>query len=400
MGYNQTGWGFETCDRIYVDLRSNIKTCSFKDEFADFDYRCSNEGACTYEPKKDRYVCDYDLWKINKATLKTAYLAEGTEDQDQCSMTVNILSDPTYKDRLATPLDVRCINPSGSTNTVMAEFGDLNRASGLVQVWAQLRGTFMDTVGYWYGELTLEGTRPSMNEFSAMGKNYVTQQSQTVGAGETLEICKGTSVNLKWGTQHASDVTVFVGSPQKVYRSISGNETFTPAVNTNIYIGGAGYAGYEYKQFFFEDPINIKLHDCGECNPALSNPSGTNNACIAKYPGEGRFCCNVNVCNACGGGTHMACNNNNACVSVSGGGNDECSSDANCGDQIPTPIPPIPTGSLEVKITMNGQEITDPVSVNYRVLGPQSINDNQAPKIFSNIEVGTYNVSYVDSGQF
>ncbi|MDD2661897.1 MAG: hypothetical protein PHY54_19810 [Methylococcales bacterium] len=395
--------GWRTCENIFVQLRSNIKICTFGIEDADFNFTC-NQDACTYAPKPHSFVCNYDLWKINKTILKTASLAEGIDDQDQCSMTTNILSGSS-KIRLATPPDVRCIDTSGNTNTVIAEFGDLNKPSGLAQVWVQLRGKTFDGVGHWYGELTLEGTRPSMGGFSATADDYATGKPVKVGAGGTLNICKDESVRLKWTTLHTSDATVFVGSPQAVYHGTAGDKTFTPAVTTNIYIGASGYAGQEYKEFLFEDPISIVLHDCsGGPSPWVSigaNPNTIN-------PGESSTLTwtsgNVTSCQAVGNASDWTggkTKNGNATVTPSStrwyeikctDGTTEVRDDAKVKVNGP------PAGSLNVKIFLDGVEITNATDVSFDLLGSETINVSEAPKTISDVPAGTYNLGSVSGG--
>ena len=393
---------WRTCENIFVQLRSNIKICTFGIDDPDFNFGC-NENGCTYAPKPRSFVCNYDLWKINKAILKTASLAEGTDDQDQCSMTTNILSGSS-KIRLATPPDVRCIDTSGNTNTVIAEFGDLNKPSGLAQVWVQLRGKTFDGVGHWYGELTLEGTRPSMDGFSATADDYATGKPVKVGAGGTLNICKDESVRLKWTTLHTSDVTVFVGSPQAVYHGTAGDKTFTPAVTTNIYIGASGYAGQEYEEFFFEDPISIVLHDCdGEPQPWVEIDAQPDFIDVGGSSTLTWNSGNTTSCRAVGNisdwkgekpkkGTAVVTTNSTRWYEI------ECTNGTtDVTDKTRVKVNGLPTGNINVKVRLNGVEVPTPVDLSVDMTGPETINISEAPQTLEAI-AGTYNLKYNSGG--
>jgi hypothetical protein len=199
-------------------------------------------------------------------------------------------------------------------------------------------------------------------------------------------------VTIAWGSMDGADKFQLLGTDGGSWVPVGTNGSVgdIPQDTTTYYLQYRGYTG-EGTWFMLEGPITVDPIDCGECDPTLSNPSGTNDACIAKYPGGGRSCCNINVCNACGGGTHMACNNRNRCVSVSGGGNDRCSSDTDC-------VAPVAVGDLNIKIRLNGVEITTPTNVNFDITGPKTININSAPQNLSDVAIGTYNLIYNSGG--
>jgi hypothetical protein len=389
-------------------LRSNIKICTFKDDNEHFDFACDVDS-CHWQPKANSYVCGYDVWKIKRAELKTAYLNEGTQECNQCQMTLKILSGSSKIERATPPLEY-CIQCNGDTNIVSAEFDDSSKSSGLVEVRAELNPRFLDQVGTWYGELYLEGTRPGIEKFEASGKNYATGQQQKVVSGQTLEICEGEQVSLKWNTSDAMQTHVYVGSPQAEYTSGNGNQSFTPTVNTNIYISVSGYAGKEYIEFLFKDPINITLHSCSgsggsspwvdiDANPTTINQGETST--LTWTSGNTTSCWAVGNSSDWNGDKLV---NGSAVVTPSSTRyyGIRCTDDTtNVTDDVQINVnggPLVPVGSLNVKIFLDDVEITNVTDVSFNLTEAETITVTEAPQTISDVPAGTYILGNVTGG--
>jgi len=267
-------------------LSGEKKMCSIKsgDNIDDnFENNCA-QGYCYWKPKMNTFVCDAELFKINKATLTTTHFPEGNDDAEQCNMAVHILSDSDsgYTVQASPTETYPCVDKDkdGKPLDVSVDFNNPDLPSGAVKWTSDLYGRgefpYFDLVGPWEGKLTLVGTRPSVDEFTLTGVDYNTKQSTTVKAGQTLNVCKNSSVVLNWKISDSSGSRVFIGSPERniAVGNGAGIESFTPVVDSNVILSVYGFAGRKYKEHFYTDDIKIKLFDCqGEGVSLTANPS-------------------------------------------------------------------------------------------------------------------------------
>lgn len=396
-----------TCSHFYTLVTNQACKITKRGDVIDkFEFKVTQDEII-YIPKPGYYDCDNWKWKINKATLTTTSWPEGSDDDDQCLMRVNIIKSLETQVALTTPTEKYCTNFAGvpGSTKVETDFNDLTQPSGAVNVIVDLHGKGGDPVGPWEGKLILEGTRPSAKVFQATAKNYATGQTETVGANKTLEICKGESVTLKWAAEHSSDAVVFIGSPQRVYKTLSDTQVFTPVVNTNVYFAFSGYGGEDYKEFFFEEPIDITLHDCGgepapwvqiSANPDTINKGETST--LTWNSGNTTYCRAVGNSSDWSGdkpkkGTAVVTPSSTRWYDI------KCfdAKGTEVRDNAKVTVTGGSVGNIDVKIRLNGAEVSTPTDVSYEINGPVSISGLEAPQTFE-ATTGTYNVKYISGG--
>jgi hypothetical protein len=412
---NEGGSG--TCGRYYSWHTCTIpysliseRSCKLKQGYDVSSFELEDN---LWRPKGYSWICDVTKWKINQATLTTVDWPERGNDVNQCLMRVNIVKSANERDSQASSEQLYCAiadssNDNGNRpNSVSVDFKNSdNSPSGAAEVIVDIHGKAGDGVGPWKGKLELVGTRPNMNIFNLTGIDYATRQSQTVGSGQTLEICKGSSVMVEWSASDSSGTYVLVGSPVQNLFGNSGAQTFTPVVDTNVVGLVAGFAGESYSEMFYNEGINITLHDCsGGPSPWVqinANPDTINSGESSTLTWTSG---NTDSCQAVGNTSDWTgdkTKNGNVAVTPSStrwyeikctDGTTEVSDSAKV--KVNGAITPV--GSLNAKIRLNGVEITTPIDVSFDLNGPETVAVDSAPQSVE-LTSGTYNLRYISSG--
>jgi hypothetical protein len=348
--------------------------------------------ATDYTLPRDNQKCEMDIHIVGASVGCNNVWAPGSQGQ-------HFLSDGGV-----------CVYNIGGSNKYTLEHNDpsiaASRACAHVRLDANAGAN--QYVVKWTGTVKITGRLGSFDDFYVVGEDYYTKKDRKVHENEALEICKGKKVAVTWASSDVSETNLWVGVGNSEPKIFSSGEkktiNYTPNDTTTFFVEVKAVTGDGPKSII-SGPISVIPMDCsGGPSPWVSigaNPNTIN-------PGESSTLTwtsgNVTSCQAVGNASDWTggkTKNGNATVTPSStrwyeikctDGTTEVRDDAKVKVNGP------PAGSLNVKIFLDGVEITNATDVSFDLLGSETINVSEAPKTISDVPAGTYNLGSVSGG--